>query len=260
MITGANGAVGRVLRARLHRDGIVFTDRDTVDVSRLSGLAERLRGVGIVVHLASPFREGPLDAACGARAVRFARHVVYAARKAGVARVVLCSSVRGAPLPGPWKGREADLEWPAVVIRASQAIERVGAAAAARGLDIITLRLGGVTWPDWPAPGLEGCVWLSHEDCARLITRCIEAPVERFRHLSFVAVSNRPGRVHDTANSIGWFSETRSLSLRRRLRHASILIKSRLRSLLWPRGLGDRRGFSTLPPNSSDSGRSRPAK
>jgi|JI10StandDraft_1071094.scaffolds.fasta_scaffold12005_4 hypothetical protein len=260
LVTGANGVVGRVLRARLNRDGILFTDRDTVDVSRAAGLVGCFRGAGAVVHLASPFREGRIDAARAALAVRFARQVVSAALAAGVARVVLCSSVRAAPLPEPWRGREADLAWPPLVIRASHAIERTGAAAAARGLDVITLRLGGVAWPDWPGRGLEGLVWLSHEDCASLMGRCLDVPVERFRHVIFTATSDLPGRVHDTANSIGWSAKTRSLTIARRLRHGSILIKSALRELLGPRREGDGGRFSTLPPTSPESGRRGPAK
>lgn len=217
--------------------GITFTDKDSLDVSRRAELRECLRGFKVVFHLASPYREGPMTPARAAQSVRFARNVVEAAAQAGVERVVLMSSIRAAPLPEAWRGREEELNWPLVYRRACHAKERLGARGASAGLDVITVRAGRVSWPDWPGPALERAVWLSHEDCASLFRHFLVAPVVPSRHVIMAAVSAHSWRLHDTTNPVGWTSRTRSVGLTRVARYLLIRLKSRLKpSLTRPSG------------------------
>jgi nucleoside-diphosphate-sugar epimerase len=181
-------------------------------------MARDLEGVDVVIHLASTLRSRAPDATRAAASVRLARNVVEGALGAGVRRVVLLSSVRAAPVPPWWAGRGVVPDWPVDVVRAGRAIERVGARAARAGLDVVVLRLGGVHWPDWPPAGVEGDVWLSHEDCCELFRDCIEAPFVPGRCVEFVAVSDTPGRGHSIDNPLGWRPRTRSAGLRRFVR------------------------------------------
>lgn len=236
IVTGAAGVVGRALRPLLGSRDFDYTDRAELDVTRSADLDAAIEGRRVVLHLGSRLRHPGPTVASAAESVRMARNVVRSALSKRVPRVILMSSVRAAPLPSVWTGRERDLRWPEPVRRAGMAIERLGSRAAARGLDVIVIRLGGVCWPDHPVPGLERAVWLSHADCADLIRRCIEAPIEPGRCVTFVAVSDTRHRVHDTTNPLGWVSATKSVGLGRRLHLRRVQIKSALK--VWLQRLG----------------------
>lgn len=240
LVTGADGVIGRVLRARFAGQGITFTDRDTLDVSSRFGLAGHLLGYKTVVHLATTLRAPIVDAARAVASLRLARNVVQASLEARVTRVVLMSSIRAADLPLEWRGREAELAWTPMVGRTGRAIERLGQRAARSGLDIIAIRCGAMIWPDRPLSGLQGGVWLSHEDCRDIFRLCFDEPMMPGRFIRFTAVSDTRLRRHDTSNPIGWVSGTRAFGIRRYLHYRKVQIKSALKTgidrwLTWSR-------------------------
>ncbi len=78
--------------------------------------------------------------------------------------------------------------------------------ADAKGLSVICIRFGAVNPTNKPpeSPESERQVWLSHRDCARLVTACIETEVIPGNYEIIYGVSDNVGRIHDISNSLGW--------------------------------------------------------
>jgi nucleoside-diphosphate-sugar epimerase len=180
------------------------------DVSDLASIEPAFRGVDAVVHLAG---DASVDASWDSvlRSNIIGTYNVFeAARRAGVQRVVLASSnhvigmyeVDGAPwiyeLDDPRTyGTEVSVR-PDSLYGASKCFgEAVGRLYSDRyGLEVVCLRIGWVVASDDPAdirpgqlfsplPELNSeqvrkrarAVWLSHRDCAQLVSRALEAQV-----------------------------------------------------------------------------------
>jgi uronate dehydrogenase len=219
LITGSAGRIGRLLRPRLAAPGRTLRLLDLADQApQAAGEAVRLiradladpaalcAGVEAIVHLAALADEDSWEKLLRTNVDR-TRTVLEAARTAGVPRVVLASSVHaagfyrqagtapeppGVPAPTGPDGVPADAfprpdtyyGW------TKAAVESLGSLYADRfGMTVFALRIGAC-FPE--PPGLRGLdMWLSPDDCGRLVSACLDAEVTGFRVLWGVSANTR---------------------------------------------------------------------
>lgn len=214
LITGAAGRIGRQLRPRLTRRGhhlrlLDAADQDApargepvriirADVTDPVAMADACSGVDAVLHLAALAGEDTWERLLRIN-VEGTRSVLEAARAAGVPRVILASSIQAAgfyrrpgsdPRPhgvaapaGPDGVPATALPRPSGFYGWSKAAgESLGSLYADRfGLTVFAVRIGAC-FPE--PPGRHGReVWLSPDDCARLVSACLTAEVTGFRVL-----------------------------------------------------------------------------
>ncbi|MEM8781936.1 MAG: NAD(P)-dependent oxidoreductase [Planctomycetota bacterium] len=214
-VTGATGAVGRVLTERLSERGfdVVPLSRSVhdTDFNNAERLAESFRGCVAVVHLAWQYA-GDADTSGHTYLdnLLMNRAILQAALDAGVPRAVMASSVHadfffdhdGPDLIQPDRDPRGNGPYGGAKLVAEQDARKF----AQQGLDVIALRLGAVTPDNRPHPtdAWEQRVFLHHDDLLQLIDTLARAPKRDTRCTVMYAVSNNPGRVHDTANPFGW--------------------------------------------------------
>lgn len=217
LVTGAEGTVGGIVRRHLAaRFELSYLTRrpasfrsHVADIGDIVALAPAFRGIDSVVHLAASSQVEAGWAEVLHNNVIGAYNVFEAARLAGVRRIVFASSnhavgmyeVEGAPEiydleDGRAYDERADVR-PDSLYGVSKVFgEALGRLYADRhGISVICLRLGSVREARPREPGdsagvgsvpvpQEGdsaerlrATWLSHRDCAQLISRALEADV-----------------------------------------------------------------------------------
>lgn len=197
------------------------------DIADLDAITPAFAGVESVVHLAATAKvRAPWDEVLRSNVVG-TYNVYEAARRAGVAQVVFASSnhaigmyeVDGAPSiykPDDTRSYDQTVEVrPDSLYGVSKAFgEALGRYYAERlGLRVICLRIGSVTEDDQLAssPQLDAApekrltpdqararaaaMWLSHDDCARLVSCALEADDVTFGIV--YGISDNPGRFYD---------------------------------------------------------------
>ena len=210
LITGSSGGVGTLLRPRLARPGRtlrLFDIRageslpgtgaeETVvgSVDDIDALVAAMDGVDAVLHLGGQSREAGAE-----EVLRLNAYGTYclleAARRTGVKRILLASSnhVTGfhalsehpGEIPGDIEARPDTLYgWSKV------AVEAAGRLFHDRyGLDVVCLRIG-MCAPE--PPGQRGlAMWLSPDDCARLVEAAISTPEPGFRQVWGISRNTR---------------------------------------------------------------------
>jgi nucleoside-diphosphate-sugar epimerase len=230
VLTGAGGTIGRVLRQGLAEAYVLRTiDRvpgpgvDLVaDVRRVRRMEKAFAGARAVVDLAANPRVDTSWAVVKDNNLAAAIGTLEAARRAGVARVVLASSnhvtglyERDEPYASVLAGRYEGLDPEAVPrlhahspIRPDgfYAVGKSGAEAAARyyaeehGLSVICLRIGTVNRDDRPRNPREYATLLTHRDLVQLVRRCLEAPREVGFGV-FYGVSRNTWRIWDIGDA-----------------------------------------------------------
>jgi uronate dehydrogenase len=214
LITGAGGRIGRMLRARLRRDGRTLRladlgpqaepgDGERVelcvgDITDAGFMDTVCAGVDAVVHLGALKTEDTWENLVRVN-VDGARTVLEAARLAGVPKVILASSVHavgfyrepgsfpepaGVPAPVSSDGVPASIPVrPDSYYGVSKAaVEALASLYADRyDMAVFALRLGDCA----PEPPGEWALhsWLSPDDCGRLIEACLTADVTGYRVL-----------------------------------------------------------------------------
>ncbi|WP_306215508.1 NAD-dependent epimerase/dehydratase family protein [Actinoplanes sp. RD1] len=181
LITGAGGAIGTMLRARLTGHELRLTDVRAgagvraLDVTDGAAVERACRGVDAVVHLGGIAGEGPFEDVLAVN-VRGTERVLDAARRLGVPRVVLASSNHAAgleerrdDLPDDVPARpDSYYGW------SKAAMESLGRLYHDRyGLHVICLRIGACK--ETPADARDLSVWLSPDDAARLVEAALTA-------------------------------------------------------------------------------------
>jgi uronate dehydrogenase len=80
-------------------------------------------------------------------------------------------------------------------------LELMGTYYASRGLEVVTIRFGGVRLDDRMVdePGYHS-IWLSRRDCGRIIFMALDAKLAE-PYVAVFAVSNNRHRVHDLTSS-----------------------------------------------------------
>jgi nucleoside-diphosphate-sugar epimerase len=210
LITGSSGRVGTLLRPRLARPGRVLRLLDlrepetlpgtgaeepvTASVDDLAALEAALDGVTAVLHLGGHSHEASAEEIL--RVDAYGTYcVLEAARRAGVRRILLGSSNHVAgfhrlsehpgEVPGDIEARPDTLYgW-----------GKVAAEGAGRlfhdqyGMDVICLRIGQCFEAPRGHRGL--AMWLSPDDCARLVEAAISVPQPGFRQVWGISRNTR---------------------------------------------------------------------
>ena len=218
LVTGMAGQIGQILY-RHYSDRYEFVGIDqkpspsglptnfhVADIGDLEAIRECFDGVDTVVHLgADPSPRASWDSVLHNNIVG-TRNVFEAARDAGVHRLVFASSnhavgyfpMKDDPYRAIYEGRLEDVRHPIEPLtgRDLRPDSYYGVSKAfgeslgsyfhdAFGLSVICMRIGWVMTPDDPSFSAAALsLWLSHNDAATFVEKCIEAP----RHVGFAIV------------------------------------------------------------------------
>ncbi|MBW8482201.1 NAD-dependent epimerase/dehydratase family protein [Actinomadura parmotrematis] len=193
VLTGAAGRIGSRLREPLHAAAgrLVSVDRadlppgpgdethvaDLADTATVAGL---IGGADAVVHLAGVPDEAPLEDLVAGN-VLGTHHVLEAARRTGVPRVVIASSNRLTGFHPMSQTLDATaLPRPDGLYGASKvAVEALGSLYADKfGLDVVCLRIG--TFEPEPSEPRSLATWLSPRDCAGFVIAALTVPSPGF--------------------------------------------------------------------------------
>lgn len=211
LLTGSNGVIGTVLKDNL-KHTITYFDLPDFDVRDYEQILEKAKGKDAIVHLAwdtqtDNFRSDYLNPDNMLKTF----NVYRAAVAAGVKRVIMASSVHAdkftdrhiEEMLNPY-----DLPLPDSPYGAGKVMmEALGRYYAdAKGIEVICVRFGGVNPADIPPESSESerQVWLSHGDCSRLITVCLEAIEVPNSFQVIYGISDNIGRVQDISNPFDW--------------------------------------------------------
>jgi uronate dehydrogenase len=212
LITGSEGTIGHVLREGLKDTyDITSLDLPNTDVRDFQKLLNIFPGHNAVVHLAwntkiDNFRTGEIDA----QNVEMFHNVFKAALQTGVRRVVMASSVHADRFDN-WQGSEKMSPAKTPIPDSPYGAQKVGMEAmgryyAAKGLQVVCIRLGGINPKNEPAtePPYERAVWFSHNDCISLVKTILESNDVPDNFVVMYGMSDNQGRIHDISNPFGW--------------------------------------------------------
>ncbi|MFI1919275.1 NAD-dependent epimerase/dehydratase family protein [Nocardia sp. NPDC020380] len=226
LITGAAGAVGKLLRPRLIRDDRILRLLDVQPIAAAvpgerveivpgsvtdpASMTAACRDVDAIIHLGGLSREDDWERLLAIN-IDGTRTILEAARTAGVPRVVLASSNHAAGFrhigeAGPG-GLPADSNpRPDTYYGVSKAaMEALGSLYHSRfGMDVTCLRIGSCF--ERPADVRQLSLWLSPDDCARLIECCLATTEPAYRVLWGVSANTRAVVSPGAAEAIGYKS------------------------------------------------------
>ncbi len=205
LITGAAGAIGRVLRAGLagryallRLSDIAAQDPpdigeevDTTDVRDFAQVRRVVRGVDAIVHLGGIPTEGGWDEILSVN-INGTYNVFEAARLEGARRVVFASSnhVTGYHRRARRVDPSADLRPDSRYGVSKSAGEAIGRLYADKyGLEVVCLRIG--SFQPRPIDVRMLSTWISHGDMVRLATCALEAEPVHFEILYGVSANRR---------------------------------------------------------------------
>ncbi|MEV0234149.1 NAD(P)-dependent oxidoreductase [Nonomuraea sp. NPDC050786] len=205
VLTGAAGRVGSVLREPLRRRlrRLISVDRAPLvaagadeevrqaELASIEDVAAVIDGADAVVHLSGVPDEAPLALLLDAN-VLGAHHVLEAARRTGVKRVVLASSNRltgcypaAQPVSAELPPRPDGLYGVSKV-----AVEALGRLYADKfGLQVVCLRIGSLE-PE-PSEPRHLATWLSPDDCAGFVWAALTQPDITFTAAYAVSANTR---------------------------------------------------------------------
>lgn len=189
-VTGAAGTIGTVMRHALRGESerMLLLDRvplraetpdeltRTVDLLDAAAMESALSGADSVLHLGGIPDEAPLPDLLQANLLG-THHVLEAARRTGVRRVVMASSNRVTGFyPTGHRTRPDEPVRPDGLYGVSKAaLEALGRLYADKfGLSVICLRIG--TFRDAPAAPRDLATWLSPRDAVGFVRAALNAP------------------------------------------------------------------------------------
>jgi uronate dehydrogenase len=214
LLTGSQGRIGSALRDRLPALGWRLRGFDRVAGAELVGeltdpaaLDRAMAGVTAVVHLAGQPTEAPWPVIRESN-IEGCYQLFEAARRAGVRRVVFASSNHAV---GFTPRGEAELP-PDIPARPDTlyGVSKVFGEALARyycdryGFSVACLRIG--TCSSQPPDQRSMATWLSPDDCAALVDRCLRSP--ELGYALIWGVSANADRWWSLANPVGYRPES----------------------------------------------------
>ena len=215
VITGANGVIGHVLRKGLEYQ-ITPLDLPENDVRDYAKLLKKFSGHEVAIHLAWNAQGDDFRTDVNPDNIFMINNVYRAALEAEVPRVIMASSVHADQFYN-WEEQEPmspnHVAIPNNPYGATKIfMEALGKYYATKGLEVICIRFGGVNQKNNPNKKELHYkkVWLSHDDCIRLIKICITAKKIPNNFLIIYGVSNNTGRIQDYSNPLGWIPKDNS--------------------------------------------------
>jgi uronate dehydrogenase len=205
LLTGAAGRIATAVRPELRAlaGEVVLTDRAGVadlvpgerfvraDLADPAPWGELAAGCDAIVHLGAVPDEAAFDVLAGPN-LHGAFHVLDAARRGGVRRVVLASSGRATGFAHVGERLDGDsTPRPDGLYGATKAFaEALGRMYAARfGLEVVALRIG--TFEERPSTTRDLSTWLSHADARRLVRAALTGPVDGYVGVYGVSANTR---------------------------------------------------------------------
>lgn len=233
VVTGSAGRIGRAVTRELGRSGFGVRPFDRSPTPGFghaggdslldrAGLDRVMAGAGALVHLAATPQDEDFDGCLVPDNVTGLERVLEAARRAGVGRWVLASSIQmnlRQSREGPWPVRLTDAPSPLRWYAATKALLESAGYSYARdlGIPVVALRLGwcprdAAQVAEIGAEEIAQDTYLSPGDAGRVVRAALEAPLEPGFHVLFA--TSRPVRreVFDLAPSrrlLGWEPEER---------------------------------------------------
>jgi uronate dehydrogenase len=204
LITGAAGAIGKVLRAALRGaypklrltdiaplgEPLVGEEVVTANLEDIAACEKLMEGVDCVVHLGGVSFEDTWEKILPANIVG-CYNVFEAARRQQVKRVVFASSNHAVG----FHRRERFIDVHAVPRPDTRyGVSKVFGEAVGRlyadkyGLSVANLRIGTFRNPDRPDNARQLLTWISHRDMVQLVRRCIDHP--DYHYVVIYGVSN----------------------------------------------------------------------
>ena len=196
LITGAAGAIGRVLRQQLRGVYTHMRLADRVaqdpagpgeevldlDVRDPQALEQAMAGIDCVVHLAGVSGEDSWENILGTN-IDGCYQMFEAARRQRVPRVVFASSNHAVGFHRRGAALDADsVPRPDTRYGVSKVLgEALGRLYADKhGMSVACLRIGTFRTPDRPSDLRQLRSWISHRDLVQLVRRCIDHPRYHF--------------------------------------------------------------------------------
>jgi uronate dehydrogenase len=217
LLTGAAGAIGSMLRPRLARDGRTLRLLDIAPLSAgpgeevasgsvtdLDTMVAACADVDAVIHLGGLSSEAPWAQQLQHN-INGTYTVLEAARRAGVPRVVFASSNHAVGFrPVDEDAGEYLYPRPDTYYGVSKAAgEALGSLYHDRyGLDVICLRIGACA--EQPVNERALAIWLSPDDCGRLMEAAISAPSPGFRVVWGISANTRARWSLAEARALGY--------------------------------------------------------
>ena len=218
-----SGLVGGILRkhleqneayvlSALNRRDVEGVPTTQADLGYLDAIKPAFIGQDVVVHLAAQIEENDLDSMLRIN-VMGTYNVFEASRLAGVKRIVYASSVatcagwsKEAPYEAIFAGRynEVPEKWPMLTHDMVRPIGLYGSSkvwgealarhyADAYDISILCVRLGRVRKENRPVEIHDYAAFLSHQDAANFLHRCIDAPYCLKYDIFFASSNNKWG-------------------------------------------------------------------
>ena len=218
LITGASGALGRQLTRKLATagytlrltdiapfpdplpPGAAFTQADLVDAPAITALAQ---GCGTILHFGGVSVEKPFDTVLGPNIVGL--HHIYEAARLAKARVVFASSNHAIGFHPRTAALDADCALrPDGFYGLSKAYGELmgGVYWEKHGVESVSVRIGS-SLPE-PVDARMLATWLSYDDLARMMVRCIEAERTGCCILWGASANSRTWWRDDARADLGW--------------------------------------------------------
>jgi nucleoside-diphosphate-sugar epimerase len=218
LVTGAGGAIGSVVTARLReRWRLRATDLrpgpgvEGLDITDADACRAAFTGLDAVVHLAGNPDPGASWSQLYGPNIAGAYIVTAAARDCAVRRLVLASSQQAvSAYPAAFQRRGEDPARPANLYGATKAwAEGLGSwVAASSDTSVVALRIG--YFAARPPAGDDAtprnmAAWLSHRDCAELIRASVEADVTGLTVVNGISANRyRHGTLGEAERLLGY--------------------------------------------------------
>lgn len=206
LVTGSKGVLGTVLCRGLTDYLVTGFDLPEHDARNIDDLKQAAQGHDAIVHLAwNTHTDNAGSMVIDADNTTMYANVLRAALEAQVPRVILASSVhaafidltRSTPLSA-----DVDVSPNNPYGAHKVAMEQMAKEYAARGLEVICARFGGVT-PDDSVIESESMLHLSHQDLVSAVRACIETSLPE-RSVRVWVMSKDAAGQYDMTNPIEW--------------------------------------------------------
>jgi len=215
LVTGHKGTIGSILMNGLKEEfNLKGCDFPKTDLTNYDSVLRAFENCHMAIHLAwNSTTENATNWEYDENNSLMFYNIYKGAIKKGIKRIIMASSVHvcniythaatsgndlitvGHPLgpAGPYGANKLFME-------------ELGKIASLLGLEVICLRFGGINREDRVSRNniIENKIWLSKNDCCRLIRSCITAEKVPGNFTIIHAVSNNTGKWHDTSNPFNW--------------------------------------------------------